>query len=86
MIDDGDIREALSFIMRIYSLAHIEIQKYAPDEEKKRSMHSCLKAIGDWGYAPKKDIIGRGKEIKRILPELRRVAEYIIENNRNIMK
>ena len=86
MIDEGDIREAVFFILCMLSLANKEIQKYAIDEDKERYIQSYMKAMSTWDYSSEGDIIERAKEAKRILPEIMEIAEYIIENNPNIIK
>ncbi len=73
--------------MLIYDTSIKVIQNDAPEEEKAKYMESYQKNMDALGFTSEDVIIERAKKLKEeLLPEIMEVAEYIIENNPNIIK
>ena len=87
LIEQGHYREAVPFILWVYYTSIRVIQNDAPENEKARYMLSYQKAMDTLGFTSEKIIIDRAKKLKEeLIPEIMEVAEYIIENNPNIIK
>ena len=87
MIEDGDYRGAVPFIMWIYYTSINVIQNDASEEEKTKYLRSYQNALNTLGFTSKEVIIERAKKMKEeLLPEIMEVAEYIIEHNPDVIK
>jgi hypothetical protein len=87
MIENGQHREIAWFIMWVFGAAIAAIQNDAPKEEKAIYVESYQKAMNTLGFTSEEVIIDRAKKLKEeLLPEIMEVAEYIIENNPDVIK
>jgi hypothetical protein len=86
MIENGDYRGAVGFAMWIYNVAVKVIQNDAPEEDKAKYLESYQNAMDTLGFTSEQVIIERAKKLKELIPKIMEVAEYIIENNPNIIK
>jgi hypothetical protein len=81
IVDSGLHREAMFWMMAIYSIAVKVMQNDAPDAEKVAHLQQYRQQLADLGLRTKADIIDRAEQLKSLVPTFMEVAEQIMDNN-----
>jgi hypothetical protein len=81
IIDSGLHREAMFWMMAIYSIAVKVMQNDAPDAEKAAHLQQYRQQLADLGLRTKADIIDRAEQLKALAPTFMEVAEKIMDYN-----
>lgn len=81
IIDSGFHREAMFWMVFIYSVAVKVMQNDAPDAEKAAHLQQYRQQIADLGLRTKADIIDRVEQLKALVPTFMEVAEQIMDRN-----
>ncbi len=81
IIDSGLHREAMFWMIAIYSVAVKVMQNDAPDAEKTAHLAQYRQQMGELGLRSKEDIIARVAQLKTLVPAFMEVAEQIMDCN-----
>ncbi|MFF3954958.1 hypothetical protein ACFYY1_17290 [Streptomyces sp. NPDC001890] len=77
LIERGDHREAVFWIIATFARCHTVLAADAPELHRAR-LPAFLEAVADLGIASTDDLLRRGEQVIAFLPELRRTAEKIL--------
>lgn len=84
LIERGDHREAVFWMLATYSRCRKVLYRDAPEEMLDRFDPAYWALLGDLGIASSADLRRRGDEVERFLPRLWEVAGAIMAANRGI--
>lgn len=85
IIDSGLHREAMFWMIAIYSVAVKVMQNDAPDAGKTVHLAQYRRQMGDLGLRSKEDVIARVAQLKALVPAFMDVAEQIMDRNTAIL-
>lgn len=81
IIDSGLYREAMFWMIAIYSMAVKVMQNDAPDDAKASHLAQYRRQMAGLGLRSKEDIIARAAQLQALVPALMDVAEQIMDSN-----
>ena len=84
MIERGDHREAIFWMVATYSRCQQVLYRDAPEELQERFTPGYRRLLGALGITSFADLRQRGEQVKAFLPRLWEVAECILEANPEI--
>ncbi|MDR0271118.1 hypothetical protein [Paenibacillus sp.] len=86
LIRTGNHREAVFWIVATYARCHQILAFDAPDEMQRSLEPAFHELLADLGLHSHGDLIHRSDEAMRIMPELWKIAEEIMDANPEVMK
>jgi len=84
MIERGDHREAIFWMVATYSRCQSVLYQWAPEEVLEHFNESYRRLLGDLGIRSVEDLQERGEQIREFLPRVWEVAEEILAANKAI--
>ncbi|MEU5952438.1 hypothetical protein [Streptomyces sp. NPDC047525] len=85
LIDAGDCREAVFWIIATFARCHTILAVDAPDLHESRAP-AFRAAVADLGISSSRDLLHRAEEVTRFLPRLWQICEDILADNPEISR